>query len=38
MDTKPTDAKTVAAVCTTCNHEHKEADGSCSCGCKVAKK
>lgn len=23
--------------CSTCNHEHKESEGSCSCGCKVVK-
>lgn len=34
MDAKPTSD----ATCTACNHEHKEADRSCSCGCKVAKK
>lgn len=32
------ETKPVTAACTECSHEHKEADGSCSCGCKVAKK
>jgi len=22
-------------TCATCNHVHKNADGSCECGCKV---
>ncbi len=34
MDTNDTpDGK--ATVCKQCNHEHKEADGSCACGCKA---
>ncbi len=24
-------------VCETCKHEHKNEDGSCSCGCKESK-
>ena len=24
-------------VCSACKHEHKNADGSCSCGCPVSK-
>jgi len=27
----------ITATCAACNHEHKEADGSCSCGCKTVK-
>lgn len=27
-----------ANVCGVCNHEHKEADGSCACGCQMGKK
>lgn len=36
---QPMDAKddTKSGTCASCSHEHKEADGSCSCGCKATK-
>lgn len=36
MDTKNVPDNKIA-TCAACHHEHKEIDGSCSCGCKEKK-